>query len=75
MQYHVEPANAPRISSTIRLQRRNSYQVVVALPAEAKERLDQMIEGGSIAAAISGLVVYGMDQLEKEKARLVISKE
>lgn len=72
MQYSVEPSTKPSITSVGRMDRKDAYQCVVALPPHTKQRLDELIEGGSITAAIAGLVMYALDEIEARKQRLQV---
>lgn len=72
MHYSVEPSTKPSITSVGRMDRKESYQCVIALPPQVKQRLDEIIEGGSITAAIAGLVMYALDEIETRKHRLQV---
>ena len=56
-----------------RLSRKGAHAVLVQLPPEVNERLNQAVEGGAVSAAAIGLIIYALDELQKRNERLIIS--
>lgn len=75
MKLNVIKSGNPSISSRARLSRKDTHSSIVVLPLDIKAEIDRMIEGGSFAAALSGLIIYGMEQLKKNGERLVLSED
>lgn len=56
-----------------RLSRKGAHAMLVQLPPEVNERLNQAVEGGAISAAAIGLIIFALDELQKRNERLIIN--
>ena len=62
------------ISVASRISRQGAHKIELPLPVHVKSRIDAMLEGGSVSGAVVGLVMFALDELEKQKKRLVVTK-
>lgn len=56
-----------------RLSRKGAHAMLVQLPPEVNERLNQAVEGGAVSAAAIGLIIFALDELQKRNERLIIN--
>lgn len=61
------------VTVSARIARKNAHQMLIPLPGPVKERLDAAVEGGSMSGAIVGLVVFALDELERQGKRIIIN--
>jgi hypothetical protein len=63
------------ISVASRISRKDVHKIELPLPMTTKARIDTLLEGGALSGAIVGLVMFGLDELEKQGKRLIVTKD
>lgn len=70
--YSMTPSSGMLVVSTGRMSRSDVHKILLPVPARLYERIAKN-SSGSITNVVNGLLVYAVDQLEKEGKTLNIS--
>lgn len=70
---YVLKDGAVAVTVSARISRKGAHQMLIPLPPQLKDRLDQAVEGGSMSGAIVGLVTFALDELERQGKRIIIN--
>jgi len=62
------------ISVASRISRKDAQNILLPLPAQTRQRIEALLEGGALSGAVVGLVMFALDELEKQGKRLVVTK-